>query len=124
MYSARTTRRKKIKMPETEVAHYEAWTLTIRPGDGDEPWPVMDHPYRAEKQIQPYQVFVDINRGSDRPSVSVQGYQLKADGTPGRRQMSFGLYRESPNWLAWIAGLVEEARKGNDLVPGRTGVPW
>lgn len=98
--------------------------MTIRPGDGDDLWPLMDVPYsKTGATFRPDALVVTLTRGSKSPDISASGLKLKNDGTPSKNRANekFWFDKEVP---AWITELIEAQRRSNGLGPGATGTGW
>jgi hypothetical protein len=107
----------------TESAHQENWLIYITREPGDDGWPdAMPVEFgRAGTVFRPEKIAVHLQRGSDRPSGSVQGPRLKIDGQPGLNHARNTFYGLPDDWLG---EKVRKVREDLNLTPEVTGVGW
>ena len=110
-------------MPDYESTHSESWSLRIKRSETDD-WPDIQVPYsrRTDQMMRVSEIHVGLHRGNKRPGISVIGYRLKKDGTPGQQRVNHALYNAT-GW-DWVQEAAEVARKFANLGPGVTGVDW
>lgn len=108
-------------MAETEVTHSETWTLVIRPGEGEDPWPVIGVPglHRGQR-MRPGVARVTLRRGQDGPHVRLAGQAILKDDSVGVRRVVVTVYQP----IEWLTEIIEHERTRLQLGPGRTGVGW
>ena len=110
------------RAPQSQVKHYEEWTLTITPAEGEQPWPDLQA-YERGPVFVPDTITAKLVRGADRPHVSASGGRRTSAGniSQGRSHRSWYSFEALPGW---VAEAIEEARKQHGLGPGVTEVGW
>lgn len=107
------------------LTHAESWTFTVERDETDA-WPDSPVPYsQAGAMFRPEQVLVELVRDTREPHLTVTGWRLKGDGTPGRQEVrvrwyDVGKLRDGD----WVAEVVNHWRQVLGLGPGNTGVDW
>jgi hypothetical protein len=103
----------------------ESWVFTISRDETDA-WPDQNVPYSQTGALfRPEHVHVHLDRDARQPNLTVTGWRLKGDGTPGRSEVrvhwhEIGKLRDT----AWLGEVVNHWRKVLGLGPGTTGVSW
>jgi hypothetical protein len=108
----------------TPLQHTESWTFAIARDESDG-WPDQDVPYSSVSALfRPEQVIVKLDRDARGPRLTVTGWRLKSDGTPGRQEVRVAWYSTEKLNTTWLAEVVNHWRRILDLGPGATGVDW
>lgn len=109
----------------TPLTHTESWTFAIDRDESDG-WPDQAVPYsQVGALFRPEHVHVHLDRDAREPHLTVTGWRLKGDGTPGRQEVRVRWYGiEKLGDADWLGEAVNHWRKILDLGPGATGVDW
>jgi hypothetical protein len=107
----------------TPLTHRESWAFGIDRDETDA-WPDCPVPYsQVGALFRPERVIVHLGRDAREPSLTVTGWRLKGDGTPGRQEVRVRYY-DVERLGDWVGEAVNHWRKILDLGPGVTGVDW
>lgn len=109
----------------TPLQHRESWTFAIDRDEGDG-WPDCPVPYTQSGALfRPEKVKVGLSRDARRPDLTVTGWRIKGDGTPGRRECRVPWHTIGDlGDTTWLDEVVDHWRKILNLGPGTTGVDW
>jgi hypothetical protein len=107
------------------VRHQESWTFDIT-RDEEDTWPDCPVPHRTvPATFRPEAVRVELTRGTRFPYLTVSGWQIKSDGTPGRQEVTVRYYDIGKlGDTSWLAEAVDQHRRLLNLGPGATDVDW
>lgn len=107
------------------LKHTERWTFGIERDETDG-WPDTPVPYsQAGALFRPEKITVRLERDARRPGLSVRGWRLKSDGTPGRQEVKVPDYDvDRLGDTTWLAMATNYWRGVLGLGPGATGVDW
>lgn len=102
--------------PVTNMEHAESWTVTVVPGTGDEPWPLITAP--DGMSMEPDLILVWLQTGRDPVA--------KGSGRRVRRDKTVGSLRVNAPWTTlddlpdWARKLADDALAGYGmLAPGQ-----
>ena len=109
----------------TPLRHAESWTFGIERDEADA-WPDSPVPYsQVGALFRPERITVHLERDAREPNLTVTGWRLKGDGTPGRQPVRVPWHStDKLGDTTWLAEVVNRWRKVLGLGPGATGVDW
>lgn len=108
--------------PVTRKEHAESWTVTVVPGDGDEPWPLVTAP--DGMQLEPDLILVWFQTGNE-PVVKGSGRRVRRDSTVGSLRVNapWSVLDDLPDWARKLADAAVAEHGLAGQLPGHEIVP-
>lgn len=108
--------------PVTNMEHAESWTVTVVPGDGDEPWPLVTAP--DGMQLEPDLILVWFQTGNE-PVVKGSGRRVRRDTTVGSLRVNapWAVLDDLPDWARKLADAAVAEHGLADRMPEHEIVP-